>query len=898
MSQSTRTSAAGRSNARAAASAPAEDGAFTHRQILTIIAGLMVAMFLAALDQTVVATAIRTIADDLQGYDLQAWATTAFLITSTISTPLYGKLSDIYGRRPFYLFAIGVFVVGSVLCGIAGSMYQLAAYRALQGIGAGGLMSLALAIIGDIVPPRERSRYQGYFMAVFGTSSVLGPVLGGFLAGQSSLLGLTGWRWIFLINVPLGALAFAAVYRVLHLPHERREHRIDWPGALALVTSIVPLLIVAEQGRLWGWTSGRALVCYAIGAVGLVLFLLAERAYRNEALLPLRLFGIRSFTIASLGSVVIGAGMFGGLLLLPQYLQIVHGSSATVAGLQMIPLVAGIMIGAMSSGIAISRTGKYKVFPLAGTTLMAAGLLSLSFVVGAETSIWTLVPFMVLLGIGLGFNFQPAVLAVQNAVPPRQIGVATSSVTFFRQMGATIGTAAFLSVLFSRLPVDIDESLTSAAATDRRVAQALQGGQLQAGSDLSDTSFIQDLPSFLALPFKAGFSDSIDLVFLIAAAVSALGFFVFLFLPQLALSNKSGIQARRAAQQTAGAASADEPAEQATQAVGAAAPTSTAPPTGRPGDAAPNDPGGDVPPVRAARHSFDVVLRGYDRHQAAEAIERLEADIQVALADRDAAMSRSADLAGQLSALHAEIDQLRRTAASSGPPTSENVSERIQHMLQLAEEEATEIRRSAEQEAQALREHTAAEERAMHERHAAGQAEVDRMLAEARQTAEQIATRAQIRADELVADMQEKVARLDAESQARRAKVEEDFEIAQRARRQEAARLEEERARSSTEAAQQRIAAAEQHAAKLVSEAEAAAAAVRAVRDELTGRLREAFRPLDRLPDLGDRRAELPTGNGKAAELPTGDGKAAARQRTRPPESPSVQPAADAPRSR
>jgi EmrB/QacA subfamily drug resistance transporter len=869
MTQSTRTSATERRDARAAAAAPGVDGAFTHRQILTIIAGLMVAMFLAALDQTVVATAIRTIADDLQGYDLQAWATTAFLITSTISTPLYGKLSDIYGRRPFYLFAIGVFIVGSVLCGLADSMYQLAAYRAVQGIGAGGLMSLALAIIGDIVPPRERSRYQGYFMAVFGTSSVLGPVIGGFLAGQTSLLGLTGWRWIFIANVPLGLLAFLAVYRVLHLPHTRRDHRIDWPGALALITFVVPLLIVAEQGRLWGWGSGRALTCYAIGAVGFVLFVLAERAYRDEALLPLRLFANRTFTIASLGSVVVGAGMFGGLLLLPQYLQIVHGSSATVSGLQMIPLVAGIMIGAMSSGITISKTGKYKVFPLAGTTLMTVALLALSFVVGAETSIWALVPFMVLLGIGLGFNFQPAVLAVQNAVSPSQMGVATSSVTFFRQMGATIGTAVFLSVLFSRLPVDIGESLTSAAATDPRVAEALQSGQLQAGSDLSDTSFIADLPSFLALPFKTGFSTSIDLVFLIAAVVAAVGFFVFLFLPQVALSNKSGIQAAREAaqRQTAGDPSADEPADQATQAVGAAAPTSTAPPAGHPGDAATADPGRDVLPMREVEHSFDVAPRGDDRHQVTETIERLEAGIRVAMADRDTAMSRSSDLARQLSALHAEIDQLRRRAAPSGPPTPENIGEHIHHLLRLAEEAAAEIRRSAEQEAQALREHTAAEERAMHERHAAGQAEVDRMITEARQNAEQIATQAQLRADELVAEAREEVARLDAESRARRAEVEEDFTIAQRARRQEAARLEEERDRSSAEAAARRVAAAEQHAAKLVSDAEAAAAAISAVRDELAGRLLGALQP----PALSDRRPGSPAGNGEAAAAPVAD---------------------------
>ncbi|SNR95264.1 drug resistance transporter, EmrB/QacA subfamily [Geodermatophilus pulveris] len=587
MSHSTSTPAVDRGAAAAAAREPDEHGVFSHRQILTIVAGLMVAMFLAALDQTIVSTAIRTIADDLQGYDLQVWATTAFLITSTISTPLYGKLSDIYGRRPFYLFAIALFVVGSVLCGLADSMYQLAAYRAVQGAGAGGLMSLALAIIGDIVPPRQRSRYQGYFMAVFGMSSVLGPVIGGFFAGQGSLFGLDGWRWIFLVNVPLGALAFAAVYRVLHLPHVRREHRVDWPGALALVTFVVPLLVIAEQGRLWGWTSGRALLCYAVGALGFALFVAIERAYREEALLPLGLFRNRSFTVATLGSVVVGAAMFGGLLLLPQYLQIVQGSSATVAGLQMIPLVLGIMIGAMSSGLRISRTGRYRVFPLLGTALMTAALLSLSFVVGAETSVWVLVPFMVALGVGLGFNFQPAVLAVQNAVPPSQLGVATSSVTFFRQMGATVGTAALLSVLFSRLPVEIEESVAAAAAGDPRVAQAAQSGQLPVGEALSDTSFIQELPGYLALPFKVGFSDSLDLVFLIAAAAAAVGFLVFLFLPQLELSDKSGIQAaREAAEQTAGAPDAEDADEQVRQAVGAAAPTSTAPPAGRPGDAA------------------------------------------------------------------------------------------------------------------------------------------------------------------------------------------------------------------------------------------------------------------------------------------------------------------------
>ncbi|HVI20214.1 MAG TPA: MDR family MFS transporter, partial [Gaiellales bacterium] len=508
MTQTTDRSAGER---RAAAAAPDASGGFTHRQIMTILVGLLLGMFLATLDQTVVSTAIRTIADDLHGYDLQAWATTAFLITSTISTPLYGKLSDMYGRRPFYLFAIAVFVIGSALCGTAQSMYELAAFRAFQGIGAGGLMSLALAIIADIVPPRERSKYQGYFMAVFGTSSVLGPVIGGFLAGQSSILGITGWRWIFYVNVPLGILAFAVVFKVLHLPHTKREHRIDFPGALALITFLVPLLIVAEQGRTWGWSSNRALVCYAVAAIGFVLFVLAERLYKDEALLPLRMFKNRTFTVSSVGSIVLGAGMFGGILLLPQYLQIVHGSSPTEAGLQMIPLVMGIMAGSIIAGQTVARTGKYKIFPLVGTVFIVVALVSLSFVVGADTSVWTLVPFMVLMGLGLGFNFQPVILAVQNAVSPREIGVATSSVTFFRQMGGTIGVAVFLSVLFTRLPGDIRTAFASAAAADPRVAQALQSGQLRGGGgDLSDTSFVQNLPDFLAAPFKSGFTTSID----------------------------------------------------------------------------------------------------------------------------------------------------------------------------------------------------------------------------------------------------------------------------------------------------------------------------------------------------------------------------------------------------
>jgi EmrB/QacA subfamily drug resistance transporter len=537
----------------------------------------MLGMFLAALDQTVVSTAIRTIADDLQGYDLQAWATTAFLITSTISTPLYGKLSDIYGRRPFYLFAIAVFVLGSALCGLADSMYQLAAYRAVQGIGAGGLMSLALAIIADMVAPRERARYQGYFMAVFGSSSVLGPVVGGFLAGQSTILGVTGWRWIFWVNVPLGILAFLVVTRVLHLPHQRREHRIDWPGALGLVTFLVPLLLVAEQGRTWGWGDTRSLIGYGISALGFVAFVVVELAYGEEALLPLRLFRNRTFAVTSLSSIVVGMGMFGGLLLLPQYLQVVQGSSPTTAGLQMVPLVLGIMTGSLISGQLISRTGRYKYIPMVGAVLLTVALLALSAVVGPDTSVWTLVPFMVMLGLGLGFNFQPVILAVQNAVSPQQIGVATSSVTSFRQLGGTLGTAVFLSVLFSRVPHDVGAAVEEAAADNPGLADELRKVGAR-GADLDDTSFVQELPAALAAPFKDGFATSLDAVFLLAGCVVALGFVILLFLPELPLRTASGIQARQAGP---GATDVAPPAPSEASGSGAeAGPRVSAPPRG------------------------------------------------------------------------------------------------------------------------------------------------------------------------------------------------------------------------------------------------------------------------------------------------------------------------------
>ncbi|GAA4255435.1 MDR family MFS transporter [Dactylosporangium darangshiense] len=549
----------------APAAAAAEDTVLTHRQIVTILIGLMMAMFLAALDQTVVSTAMRTIADDLGGFSLQAWATTAFLITSTISTPLYGKLSDIYGRKPFILFSIGIFIVGSVLCGVAGNIYQLAAFRAVQGIGAGGLFSLAFAIIGDVVPPRERAKYQGYFLAVFGTSSVLGPVLGGFFAGSSEILGVTGWRWIFYINVPIALAAFLVVMRVLHIPHRRQDHRIDWPGALTLIVTLVPLLTVAEQGREWGWGSGRSLLCYGIGAVGLVLFLLAEFGYKDDALLPMRLFRGRTFSVASISSFILGMAMFGGLLTLPLYLQIVKGATPTKAGLMLLPLVLGIMSGSIISGQVIARTGRYRIFPIVGAALMLAALVLFSRI-GADTPLWRTMLIMALMGLGLGGNMQPVITAVQNAASPREIGVATSTVTFFRSMGGTLGAAVFLSILFSLLPDKIRSAFTAAQSTTAfRSAAAAHPDQVAAlqstttsgsSSSLNDTSFLEKLDATLAHPFKVGFSDSMSVVFLVASAIMVAGLIAIQFLPEIALRSMSAAQARAAEDAAADGAAA------------------------------------------------------------------------------------------------------------------------------------------------------------------------------------------------------------------------------------------------------------------------------------------------------------------------------------------------------
>jgi EmrB/QacA subfamily drug resistance transporter len=552
----------GSGGAAAATTSIPAPGGLSHRQIMTILSGLMIGMFLAALDQTIVSTAIRTIADDLHGLSQQAWTTTAYLITSTISTPLYGKLSDMYGRKPFFLAAISIFVVGSVACTFATSMIELAAFRAFQGLGAGGLMSLALAIIGDIVPPRERARYQGYILAVFATSSVLGPLVGGFLAGQSTILGIAGWRWVFLVNVPIGMIALVVVAKVLNIPHTRREHAIDWWGAVTIAVGVIPLLLVAEQGQTWGWSSGRSLLCYVVGIGGVIAWILVERKMGDEALIPMRLFGNKVFSQTSVLSVLVGMGMFGGLLMVPQYLQIVKGASPTKSGLLMLPLMLGMMTASIMVGQLTSRTGRYKIFPVIGTALLVVAMLLFHFEVQWNTPLLETMAYMLVFGVGLGCTMQTLTLSVQNAVPAKDMGVATASATFFRQLGATAGTAIFLSVLFSSVGDKINSAFTSAAKTpqfqaalhdpaiagkpgNQPVIQLLQHpGQSGGASVLSDSSFIQKLDAVFAAPFKQGFADSMHTVFLLGAGVVAAAFILVLFIKEVPLRSVSGIQAQ------------------------------------------------------------------------------------------------------------------------------------------------------------------------------------------------------------------------------------------------------------------------------------------------------------------------------------------------------------------
>ncbi|GHF56336.1 MFS transporter [Amycolatopsis bartoniae] len=507
--------------------AAAEGPRLSHRQIMTVLSGLLLGMFLAALDQNIVSVAIVKIANDLNGFSEQAWATTAYLITATIATPLYGKLSDIYGRKPFFLAAIALFVIGSAACTFSTSMYELAAFRAFQGLGAGGLMSLAMTIIGDIVPPRERVRYQGYFMMVFGSATVLGPVLGGFFSGLNTLGGLDGWRWIFLINVPIGIVALFVVFKVLNVPHQRQPQRVDWFGALSLAVAVIPLLLVAEQGRTWGWASTRSVICYAVAAFGVVLFLFIEYVMKDAALIPLRLFKNSTFTLVIIGGTIVGIAMFGGITMVPQYFQVVRGYSPTQSGLLMLPLVLGIMTGSQISGRITAKTGRYKILPVVGTLILAVGAL-LYAQVHYDSPIWQPLVYALIIGFGLGGCMQTLIIAAQTAGPRKDMGVSTASATFFRQMGGTLGVAVFLTILFNLLPGRIADAFGGNLPPQFN-ASALNGLQ-------SNTSALQTLPEALKIPILTGFTNSMHGVFYVAAAFAVLACIVLAFMKEIPLS--------------------------------------------------------------------------------------------------------------------------------------------------------------------------------------------------------------------------------------------------------------------------------------------------------------------------------------------------------------------------
>jgi EmrB/QacA subfamily drug resistance transporter len=545
------------------------DGALSHRQILTILSGLVMGMFLAALDQTIVSTAIKTIGNDLHDLQAQAWVTTAFLITSTIAAPLFGKLSDIYGRKRLFMLAIVIFVAGSALCGLATSMYELAGFRAFQGIGAGGIMPLALAVIGDIIPPRQRARYQGYMMAVFASASVLGPVLGGLLAGTTDFLGVSGWRWIFYINVPLAVVALIVIARVLKLDYVRRERRIDWWGSVMLVVGLVPLLVVAEQGQEWGWASAASFTCYLLGAAGLTLFIWIQHRMGDDALLPLRLFRSRTFSVASGQVTIIGMAMFGGLSVIPLYLQIVKGASPTKSGLLLLPLVAGLMLASLGAGRLIARTGRYKIFPVVGSVLMLIGM-GLLITLRADTPLWSTDIYMAIFGIGLGLNMQSLVLAMQNAVPAKDMGVASAASSFFRSIGGTLGTAIFLSILFSLAGSKIAQQYAKAATSPAYIAAAKANpGQVASlrqhlSGGLDDTAFLNGLAKPLAHPFFVGFSSAGDVVFAVTAVILIAAVVLSACLKEVPLRLVSGNQARAQASGAEGAvAQADAAAEPA-----------------------------------------------------------------------------------------------------------------------------------------------------------------------------------------------------------------------------------------------------------------------------------------------------------------------------------------------
>jgi EmrB/QacA subfamily drug resistance transporter len=430
----------------------------SHSQIIGVMIGIMSGMFLAALDQSIVGVALPRITSELGGLEHLAWVVTAYLLASTATTPLWGKISDLYGRKKIFQAAIIIFLIGSMLCGAAQNMPELIIFRAIQGIGGGGLMSIALAIIGDVIPPRERGRYQGYFGAVFGVSSVAGPLLGGWLTDAIS------WRWIFYINIPIGIAALIITSSALKMPVIRRDHKIDYVGATLVVAAVSSLLLYLNwAGAHYGWTDPRALALLIAAIVLTVAFILAENR-ASEPIIPMRLFRNNIFAVGNTFGFLSGVAMFGGIIFLPLFFQGVMGMSATRSGLAMIPMVAGILSMSITSGILVTKTGRYKIFPIIGSVLIIVALLLLSRL-HVDTPYWQVAIYAFVFGLGLGFTMQTVMVAVQNAVPFRDMGVATSSVTFTRSLGSAVGTAIFGAILNNRLATHLADRVGDAGAS-------------------------------------------------------------------------------------------------------------------------------------------------------------------------------------------------------------------------------------------------------------------------------------------------------------------------------------------------------------------------------------------------------------------------------------------------